>query len=149
MEQLSSSHHWPQDYPSILIKLFHLKDGFSELQISMPHITSDDASITIIFADLSKYYLLYHTNPPSIDSIETDFTFKKYVYIDQQVITTSLDENISFWEQYLHDASFFSFPKQYVVENMSAVNHGYSTYEQIPIHTLSKLKRFCKKITSV
>lgn len=145
MEQLSSSHHWPQDYPSILIKLFHLKDGFSELQISMPHITSDDASITIIFADLSKYYLLYHTNPPSIDSIETDFTFKKYVYIDQQVITTSLDENISFWEQYLHDASFFSFPKQYVVENMSAVNHGYSTYEQIPIHTLSKLKRFCKK----
>lgn len=145
MEQLSSSHHWPQNYPSIIIKLFHLKDGFSELQISMPHITSDDASITILFADLSKYYLLYHTNPPSIETIETDFTFKKYVYIDQHVITASLDENISFWEQYLHDASLFSFPKHYVVEDMSAANHSYSTYEKIPIHTLSKLKLFCKK----
>ncbi len=145
MEQLSSAQHWPQNYPSIIIKLFHLNTGISELQICMPHITSDDASITILFADLSKYYLLYHTNPLSLDTIETDFTFKKYVYIDQHVITTSLDENIRFWEEYLHDASFFSFPKQYVVDDMSAANHSYSTYEKIPIHTLSKLKLFCKK----
>ncbi len=145
MEQLSSSHHWPQDYPSIIIKLFHLKNGFSELQISMPHITSDDASIAILFADLSKYYLLYHNNPPSIETIETDFNFKKYVYMDQHVVTASLDENITFWEHYLQDAGFFSFPKQYVVEDMSATNYGYSTYEKIPIHILSKLKLFCRQ----
>lgn len=145
MEQLSSFCNWPKDYPALIIKLFHLKNEMSELQICMPHITSDDASIEIVFADLSKYYLLFKNQPKAIENIEPDINFKKYIFTDQHVITTSLNENIAFWEHYLQDASFFSFPKQYIVEDMHAANYSYSTYEKIPAHALNKLKRFCKQ----
>lgn len=139
LTELSNFHAWAKDSPLIISKLFYLREDSVEIQICMPHLISDDASIDILFDDLSQFYL--HYNEKLI--IETDTHYKKYVFAEHQLIEQSLDKNILFWEDYLKDASFFSFPKSYVVDDMKTAKLPYSTYTEIPKHALNRLKHFC------
>lgn len=144
LTELSNFHAWPKDSPLIISKLFYLSDDSWELQICMPHLIADDASIDILFDDLSKYYLHYNEKL-ALKTIETDTRYKKYVFAEHQLIERSLDKNILFWEDYLKDASFFSFPKNYVINDMNTAKLPYSTYTKIPERALNRLKHFCEQ----
>lgn len=144
MEQLINFHPWSKDAPLIIARLFHLKDDTEELQICMPHLISDDASVEILFSDLSKFYLLYN-NQLSLEEVTTDCHYKKYVFTERTTLETSLEKNILFWEEYLKDTSLFAFPKEYIVDDMKKAQLPYSTYIEIPKSALNYLKSFCEQ----
>lgn len=139
--ELDRFKRWQKKSPLIKARLFYLNQQESELQICMPHLITDQACIDILFADLSKFY----QQKQDINKIETDTHFKKYILTEQQLLKNALDKDINFWEKYLEDASFFSFPKKYIVSNMKKAKLPYSTYMQIPESTLNKLKHFCEQ----
>lgn len=142
MNELIDFHPWPKDEPLIIGRLFHLTNDTEELQICMPHLISDHASIEILFSDLSKFYLLYHSQP--IEEIKTDSHYKKYIFTERNTIETALDKDILFWEDYLKDTSLFAFPEEYIVKDMKAAQLPYSTYAEIPKSALNNLKSFCE-----
>ncbi|MGC1181572.1 amino acid adenylation domain-containing protein [Legionella sp.] len=145
MTALTNFHSWRKDSPLIIGKLFYLRENSVELQICMPHLISDDASIDILFNDLSEFYLLYNKKQLHHDKIETDTHYKKYIYTERHAIESSLEKNTLFWENYLQDTSFFSFPKKYVVDNMNSASLSFSTYTKIPKQTINTLKYFCEQ----
>ena len=144
MQQLINFHHWPKDSPLIMAKLFHLQEDSAELQICMPHLISDDASIDILFADLSKFYLLYN-NQLNLDEIKTDTHYKEYVFTERHSLEISLDKNSAFWEEYLKDTTLFTFPEHYIVHDMSAAKTPYSTYAELSKQAVNNLKFFCEQ----
>ncbi|ARB93940.1 non-ribosomal peptide synthetase [Legionella longbeachae] len=154
MHELEYFKRWPKNAPLILARLFYLNEHESELQICMPHLISDNSSVDILFNDLSKFYLqkLNELEHPTtsrtnelLSAIEVDRQFKKYIFTEQQLLESSLEKDSQFWEKYLHNASFFAFPKKYIVRNMKKEKRAYSTYMPIPIETVSKLKHFCEQ----
>jgi amino acid adenylation domain-containing protein len=144
LTELSTSQGWSKNTPLIIAKLCYLKNEVVELQIAMPHMVIDDASLDIIFTDLSKFYCLYNKNRKT-NSIDTDSNFTKYVFTERHLLESSLDECITFWDNYFKDAAFFLFPEKYIVKNMKAANIAYSTYTELPKKALNTLKHFCER----
>ncbi|MFT4060366.1 MAG: amino acid adenylation domain-containing protein [Legionella sp.] len=142
--ELSNFQGWSKHSPLILAKICYLENDMFELQIGMPHIIIDDASIEILFSDLSKFYCLYNKKY-ELNTIETDTHFKKYVFTERHILENSLDKNIAFWDDYFKDTSFFSFPKQYIIKDMKASNFAYSTYAELSKRTIHILKQFCEQ----
>lgn len=156
MQELENFKRWSKNVPLIVARLFYLNKHESELQVCMPHLISDNASVDILFSDLSKFYLqklklnereqltTYRTSE-LLQAIEVDMHFKKYILTEQQLLENSLEKDVQFWEKYLQNASFFAFPKKYVVSDMKKEKLAYSTYMPIPTEVLSKLKHFCEQ----
>lgn len=142
MTQLVNFHPWPKNSHLLIGRLFYLQNGESELQIGLPHLVSDDYCANILFSELSFFYQNF--NQLTLDDIETDSHFKEYIFHERNTIKAHLERDISFWEDYLKDASLFSFPEKYVVNDMKAKNMSYSTYSAIPEGLLNHLKQFCE-----
>ncbi len=140
---LSQFQRWPKKLPLIRAELFSLKNDEFELQVSIPHIVADYASIDILMIDLSQFYMLYN-NEQTHSAMEVDTHFKKYIFTEHQAIETSLDTSIQFWEEYFQDASFISFPQHLIIPNMKAKKIPYSTYTQIPKTAINNLKYYCE-----
>lgn len=144
INQLIDYYPWPKDSPLVIAKLFHLKNDMVELQISIPHIVSDDFSPEILLSDLSQFYLLYNKQH-HIEVFTKDNPYKEYIFNEQEYFQTNLDRDILFWENYLKDAGLFTFAAEHIVKNMKSKKLPYSTYTQIPEPALNNLKRFCAK----
>ncbi|KTD55584.1 non-ribosomal peptide synthetase [Legionella santicrucis] len=154
MRELEYFKRWSKNAPLILARLFYLNKQESELQICMPHLISDNASVDILFNDLSKFYLqkLKEIEHPTtsrtnelLSAIEVDRQFKKYILTEQQLLESSLEKDSQFWEKYLRNASFFAFPQKHIVRNMKKEKLAYSTYMPISIEIVNKLKHFCEQ----
>ncbi|MFI4919666.1 MAG: amino acid adenylation domain-containing protein, partial [Legionellales bacterium] len=142
MNQLMDFHPWPIDSALLQVRLFHLKNDVSELQLCMPHCVTDNVSPEILLADLSNFYLLY-TEKLKIETIEEDGLFKDYIFSEQAHFKKNLARDHRFWQCYLKDSTFFTFPSEHVVQNMRLQNLNYSTYTSISELTLDTLKQFC------
>lgn len=140
--ELGNFYPWPKEAPLFFVRLFQLKNNCSEIQICMSHMIADDASPDILFADLSKYYLQY-SQSVTLDGLQTDTLYKEYIQEEQHYHNTHLERDSNFWQDYLQDANLFSFPKDYVVDDMSKAESAYSTYTEISEQELTNLKQFC------
>ncbi len=138
VQQLIYYSPWPENTPQIIIRLFRLNDGSSELQLCIPHILSDDLSPEILLYDLSKFY---NTNRKPEKSLAQDRSYRDYLLEEQFYLKKHLTRDISFWDEYFEDASLYSFPAQHVIKNMQDLN--YSTYIEIPEKNLARLNAFC------
>ena len=135
---------WHKRAPSIVAKLFHLQDDEIELQICMPHIVSDYTSVDVLFDDLSRFYLL-HKCQVDYEHGLSQKQFQEFLASEQYDLDESLDRDITFWKSYLKDASFYSFPTSFIIEDMDAHGHSYSTYVEIPELDLSQLQQYCRE----
>jgi amino acid adenylation domain-containing protein len=144
MNQLANVYPWPKNTALLSAKLYHLQENISELQICMPHLISDYDSLDILFADLSKFYLLYKEHSVD-DELKIDTGYKEYTFNMQDNLQKHLDTDVVFWKDYLRDTSLFAFPKEQVINNMQSTGLPYSTYVEIPEQKLNILKHFCEK----
>ncbi|MBA2652962.1 MAG: amino acid adenylation domain-containing protein, partial [Tatlockia sp.] len=133
-----SAHSWPRNSAPIQARLFYLKDNKMELQLCMPHMLADDASLEILFSDLSNFYL---SNESTI--FEKDRSYREYLFAERAHIQTHLDNDFIFWEDYLKDANLFIIPDQYVVAKMKKSQLSYTRYTEISKKTLDKLRNYC------
>ena len=142
MNQLRDYYPWPKDSPLIMAKLFHLKNNRVELQISLPHIVSDDFSPEILLSDLSQFYLQYY-NRLEVEIIKSETPYREYIFNEQQHMQKHLDRDTLFWENYLKDAGLFTFSPENIIKDMQKKKLPYSTYSKIPEPALNILKQFC------
>ena len=140
MHELLNFYPWNKKHPMLIARLFHIAENTYELQIGMPHHVCDEASIQILFSDLSKFYL-QHLAHHDTTTLSQNIQFKEYIQKEHSTLTTTLQQNISHWENYLKDAHLISFPKQYVLRNMKGTR--YSTYLEFPEKTFEHLRSFC------
>ncbi|KTD67877.1 non-ribosomal peptide synthetase [Legionella steelei] len=143
MTQLINFYPWPKKTPLIIGKLFYLNGHESELQICVPHLISDDYCTDILFAELSRFY--QHYNQLALEQIEIDTRFKEHIFSERTAMKMHLEEDSSFWDEYLKDASLFTFPEEYVIADMQTAHIPYSTYSVIPRDLLTHLKLFCER----
>jgi amino acid adenylation domain-containing protein len=133
---------WRTHDPMIVAKLFYLKHDQLEMQISMPHMISDENSLEIFFHDLSNAYLFYahHT---ILNAKESFQPFKSYVLNQNDMSAKYADIDAAFWVQYLQDAGLFYFPEKYIVKDVEKQQLPFSTYMEIPESLLMRLRQFC------
>lgn len=143
MTQLINLYPWPRKNPLIIGKLFYINEHESELQICTPHLISDDHCIDILFTELSQFYQLY--NQVTLDQIEIDTRFKEHIFSERTAMKMHSEEDIPFWEEYLKDASLFTFPEEHVIHDMQTTNIPYSTYSVISKDLINHLKLFCER----
>lgn len=142
LSQLINYQQWTKNSPLLSVRLFHLANNQSELQICMPHSISDDFSPDILITELSHYYNSYQ-NSNSDKTNNCNRYFREYVFKEQFYFKTDLDRDIKFWDKYLEDASLANFPSALVIKNMAAKQCAYSTYIPIPLEYIRKLKKYC------
>jgi amino acid adenylation domain-containing protein len=142
VQQLIDYHPWPKNAPQIIIRLFSLGEEISELQLCIPHIISDDISPEIVLLDLAKFY----TSSSEINTkLLKDRSYRNYLLEEQLYLKHYLTRDITFWDNYLKDAFLYAFPAEHIIQDMSASQHSYSTYLEIPQQNLSNLGDFCAK----
>jgi amino acid adenylation domain-containing protein len=129
---------WNSKAPSLVAKLLYLPNQQVELQICMPHIVADHASIDIFFTELSK---LYHKK--SATSSQNFTQFNRFLDQKRHHISENIEKNLSFWKDYLKDTTFFSFPTNYVIKDMVAQGYSYSTFKEIPEQSLAHMQQYC------
>ncbi len=138
-------HHypWKKDAPMMVVRLFYLEENVSELQFSIPHLVFDDASEALLFSELSKGYLLYRndTLTPSVIGLPQ---YKNYVHYERNSINQQIDKDIGFWETYLHNTDFVTFPTAEIIKNIKQ-DESYSTYLELPKEVLKAVQKKCSK----
>lgn len=140
---------WDTDTPLLHVRLFSWCSGYHELQVAMPHMISDDASLEIFYRELSYFYLLHQKNG-NIRGIEhqkipvIDQHYRDYLANEQHYSLSAMNRDMLFWDQYLSDAGLFEFPIEKVVINPPK-GFVYSTYHPIPQKKIIKLQKFCAK----
>jgi len=137
--ELRDVYPWPKNEPQMMLRLFHLKNGVTEVQLCLPHILSDDLSPEILMHDLSQCYVKGDKKPP----LKKDSTYRNYVFDEQGYIKEYLDRDIHFWADYLKDANLFAVPEEYVIKNMQEAQIPYSTYMKIPKEHIHAFQTFC------
>lgn len=141
VHQLMEYYPWPKNVYPVMIRLFYLKDGVTELQMCIPHLISDDVSLEILLADLSRFYV---SNSEIQKKINRDIAYRDYLFEEQSSIQKHLNHDMTFWKNYLEDATLFAFSSEHVVKNMQAQRLSYSTYVEIPEETLNNFQVYCK-----
>ncbi len=131
---------WQKNLPLIVVKLFHLNNAKSELQICVPHIVFDDISEEILFSELSTAYLHYKNDSRSIP-LDRYAQFKDYVSYERDHSNQDLERDMVFWKQYLHDTALFTFPETEIIRNMK--NIPYSTYMELPSDVMENIHQIC------
>lgn len=139
---LSKHYPWRNQTPMLIGKLFYLKDEQIEIQISMPHLLTDDNSIEILFRDLSNAYLYYAHHTPLIAK-ESFHPYRSYAIQQNEQLIKHAEVDEVFWKNYLRDASLFYFPEKYVIRNLEKQKLPFSTYIEIPELILTKIRKFC------
>lgn len=136
-------HHraWHANRPLLKARLFYLPGNMLELQLCLPHIISDDISAEIIVSELSHCYGLLQKKKGQ--TLRPDKHFKEYVLIEHQETKANIEPHINFWDDYLQDASLFSFPPERVIKDMQAQYVPYSTYLEMPQSQITHLQNYC------
>lgn len=135
---------WKKESPLIIVVLFNLGNNTSELQISMPHIVSDEVSPEIIFADLSAFYLSYKKNG-KLNNFSENVQYKDYILLERDHLETNLDRDTEFWEEYLKNTDLFTLPSSVIVKDKEIKNTLCTTYFSLPEKELNNLQTFCVK----
>ncbi|MGQ3888317.1 amino acid adenylation domain-containing protein [Legionella sp. CNM-1927-20] len=139
--ELLNYHLWPEGKPLLRVKVFYLKNNITELQVCLPHMISDGASINILWSELSKYYLAYN-KLELINNIGNDKSYRQYVE-NELILDGYSAKDQQFWLNYLKNAGFVNFPSQYIIKNMAKVQMPYSTYLELPKKAINSLIHFC------
>jgi hypothetical protein len=111
--ELEDLNAWPPGEALVRLRLLHLRPDLSELQLCMPHIVSDDASITIAFEDLSRHYLdaaAGREHPRAQDG-----ALARFVADERNRLRGRLEEHTRFWETYFEETSPIVFPESEVL----------------------------------
>ncbi len=140
LDELIKKSLWQKKQALIVVKLFHLKNNMSELQISASHMCFDDASEEILFSELSKVYLHYKNGSRDFP-INDCLQYKDYILYEKTYLNQNLERDIKFWQRYLHDTSLITFPENEIIENME--NIPYSTYLDLPTELVEIAYNIC------
>ena len=138
LEELRNHYPWKKDKPLFLAKLFHLQNGYSELQISIPHIIFDDASEDILFNELSALYLQYQNQQTPSYTRKTP-QYQQYITHEQQIRSQRIERDIVFWERYLQDTQLLVIPPAATL--FKEKNSAFSTYFELSQELLQILPR--------
>lgn len=142
MQELINHYPWSKKEPALKARVFILSTNVTEIQLSLPHIISDNFSPDILFDTLSEYYL-FHKGAISLPSTPIDTHYNDYIAREQAMFQQHLDNDIQFWQNYLKEVGAFSFPIEQVVPDMQAKDLPYSSYLKIPEQAISALQEFC------
>lgn len=140
-KQLINTSQWPKNNYAIRIRVFYLNEGSTEIQLAIPHILSEDVSVALFWDDFSAFYL---SADKAGDTIERDKSYRSYLYEEQNYIKNNFKRDLSFWENYLKNATLFAFPTKYLIKNRHKGQYALSTYQEIPEKTLNEFQHFCK-----
>ncbi|MFZ4077129.1 MAG: amino acid adenylation domain-containing protein [Legionellaceae bacterium] len=143
MQSLLNYYPWHKKHPLLRAHLFYLDETTYELQIAMPHHVCDEASVHILFSDLSNIYLALLKQQSLPQKIKSAPQFKDYIIKEQAVLTSALDQHIPYWKNYLKNANLVQFKQNHVVKNMDKKKLNYSSYIPFPEQTFETLKVFC------
>ena len=130
---------WKKNEYLFKIRLIHLDDHLSELQICMSHLISDEVSPEILFKIISQYYLAFKNKKNSV-YYPNGSEFKEYVVQTNIRSKNNLNNNIAFWEHYLKDATSLHFPERYHVKKGHTLN---TCTLIIPDSLLDQLQAYC------
>ena len=111
-QQLKNYYPWPKNKPQIVTRLFYLKNGTTELQMSMPHLIADDVCPDILLNDLSHFYYQANSQLQPEKNI-----YKEYIVQEQHYFKKHLNEDLAFWDSYLKDTHLFPFPTLRAMES--------------------------------
>jgi hypothetical protein len=142
MQALNVYQAWSKSKALIVAKLFYLSQSRVELQIAMPHMIADQQSLDIFFKDLSNAYLFYSRKITAAVQFESK-VFESYARHEHASVRASVKQDEIFWKAYLADAALFSFPKHYVVSDMNAKSHAYSSFFSIEAKQIKQWRAFC------
>jgi amino acid adenylation domain-containing protein len=142
IKSLSSEISWPKKKPLIIAKLFHLNNGQSEIQISMPHMIADQQSLEIFFQQLSFAYMLYEEQEKDNLKLETK-PFEAYARHEYQFVKSSMRKDEKFWREYLEDTELFRFPNKYIISDNEKKSHSYSSFFHVDDEQINTWKKFC------
>jgi amino acid adenylation domain-containing protein len=142
MQELIAHYPWSKKEPMLKVRLFTLSPQLTEIQLSMPHIISDNFSTDIVFQTLSDYYLFYADHVP-MPPQPIDRQYRNYIALERAIFQRHLENDIDFWENYLKEVGAFVFPAEQVITDMSEQGLPYSTYLKFPPKGLSALQQFC------
>lgn len=141
LKTLLKHYPWKSNKVLIIAEVFYLGENSSELQISAPHIIFDDASIDILFAELSQAYLLYKNNlGQSITKKIQPYEYVKYTLYENKHLNQQLDRDIYFWQTYLTDTSLLVISAQESFYPTGQAKPCCSTYVKLPENFLYKIK---------
>lgn len=145
MDQILNQRRWKKNTPKIVAKLFYLGEEVSELQISVPHMVFDDVSEDILFNELSRAYLHYkNEGRETHDSWTTSSVqYQDYIVYERNHLNKNVENDISFWQQYLKDATLITLPRAQVIEQMN--NLSYSTYLEVENNLLNIIQQICRQ----
>lgn len=142
-EELINYDSWHKYAPLVILKLFILPNGGSELQLCIAHTIADDFSLEVLFIELSKFYLNFINKENNI-VYQASTQFKDYLLAEQQQLEKQMDLNLAFWQKYLKDTHLFTFPPTTIINaKFLPKDYNYSTYVRIPIKTISNLQKLC------
>lgn len=137
-EELKNFYPWPKNKPQILARVFFLKNKLTEIQLSMPHLITDDVCPEILLKDLSAFYC-----QPKALPVPSKNTYKEYVAQEQHYFNQHLEEDSKFWDEYFKDTQLFTFPEQHIVANMEERELPYSTYLPMTEEAVEGFKDYC------
>jgi amino acid adenylation domain-containing protein len=128
---------WPPGAALARLRLLRLRPKLAELQLCMPHIVSDDVSLTIAFEDLSRHYLdvIEGRTPPTHSR---DMALTRFVVEERERLRGRLAAETEFWDAYFEDVSPIVFPESDV---LSAGARAESVYVEMPADIVDALYR--------
>ena len=97
IKKLQSNQKWPKNKPLLHAKLFKLTYQRVEIQLSMPHIISDQQSLEILFRDLSNAYLFYSNGLKGDIRLDRQ-SFYDYVCNKKDVSCAVSKKDETFWK---------------------------------------------------
>lgn len=140
LQDLLNQTHWPQHTPSMCVKVFYLKNEMTELQIAVPHIICDDASLSVLLDDLSQAYLSFKNGDRSLESNQAD-QYQDYIIHERSQLNQSIKTDIAFWQTYLAETALLKLPRAAIIKNMD--NDVFSSYLNVPNDIIKNCQHLC------
>ncbi|MGE3277623.1 MAG: amino acid adenylation domain-containing protein [Vicinamibacterales bacterium] len=137
MDELARRSQWQPGEALVEVRLVKVAPHVSEVQVSMPHIVSDEASAAIVFDDLSRHYQGIVRREPS-PVIGCHDGFDRFIRDERAAIRGTLRESAGFWERYLDDASPIFFPES---EVLPPDTRAESVYIELPVTWIERLRQ--------
>jgi amino acid adenylation domain-containing protein len=118
MREIEAHSTWASDRPLLQVRLLRLDAAVSELQVCIPHIVADEASMKIFFDDLSAHYLDMVEDRAPESEMGEGAAYETYVREERAALGATLKEDTLFWEQHLDDARPIRFPENDVLPSL-------------------------------
>lgn len=131
---------WRVNRPWICVDVYVLKHEQIEIQICMSQWIADDASMDILFRELSNAYLFFthQTHAYTLDSFQS---YQHYIHHQQQCLQQQAHSDEVFWNQYLHNVELLRIPKSFIRSSY----HSVPTQMPLSEVLLQKLRIFCNQ----